>query len=138
MNCKAMRVCRFFCILAGFAPWVHARPEFLVRYATDPFSKTELQTCGTCHVRPSGGGARNVFGKAFAANGFRITEDLRQRYPDRFLASKGTPEADVNGQKIKATWASGRDNEMVLQIGSAFFRFNRAVSGTSGCSVRRG
>ncbi len=112
------------CFLA--AQFAYARPEFLVRYATDPFSKADLQSCATCHLSPSGGGARNVFGKAFAANNFRITEDLRQRYPDRFLASKSTPESDVGGQKVKATWTSGRDNELVLQIGESFYRLNRA------------
>jgi len=123
MTARAIR----FAILVCFgAPWAHARPEFLVRYATDPFSKADLQTCGTCHLSPSGGGARNVFGKAFAANGFRITEDLRQRYPDRFLASKNTPETDVGGQKVKVTWASAHDNEMVLQIGGDFYKVSRA------------
>ena len=29
-------------------------------------------SCGRCHVSPAGGGERNAFGKAFAANGHKL------------------------------------------------------------------
>ena len=28
--------------------------------------------CGTCHQNPAGGGPRNAFGEAFAANGHKL------------------------------------------------------------------
>jgi mono/diheme cytochrome c family protein len=30
------------------------------------------KACGTCHQNPAGGGPRNAFGEAFAANGHKL------------------------------------------------------------------
>lgn len=63
-----------------------ARPEYLRIYAADPFAKAEFKrSCATCHESAEGGGPRNPFGKAFEAAGFKITPELRAKFPDRFL-----------------------------------------------------
>ena len=32
------------------------------------------KACGACHQNPAGGGPRNAFGEAFAANGHKLPE----------------------------------------------------------------
>lgn len=86
---------------------VQAKPEFLALFAADPFSRPELRSkCSTCHINPQGGGPRNTFGKAFAAAGFKITPQLRAKFPDRFLPpvtfvkdSDSQAVAEINGKK---------------------------------------
>ena len=51
-------------LVAFAAPW---SASALPAYA----QQTSL-ACGRCHVNPAGGGARTVFGKAFAANGHAV------------------------------------------------------------------
>ena len=54
-------------------------------YNNDKFAKPEMKNmCSVCHVSPSGGGPENSFGMVFQANGFKITDDLRQKFPDLF------------------------------------------------------
>ncbi len=53
-----------FGAVLGFVP---QRASATPQYA----SQTGL-SCGRCHVNPAGGGPRNAFGKAFAANGHKL------------------------------------------------------------------
>jgi hypothetical protein len=55
-------------LIIGGAVFVSPRPAMaLPAYA----AQTGLP-CGRCHVNPAGGGDRNAFGKAFAANGHKV------------------------------------------------------------------
>jgi len=40
--------------------------------ATPAYASQTGLPCGKCHVNPAGGGERNAFGKAFAANGHKL------------------------------------------------------------------
>ena len=55
-------------LIAGALVALSPRPaDALPKYAAD----TGLP-CGKCHVNPAGGGPRNDFGNAFAANGHKV------------------------------------------------------------------
>src|SRR5689334_16699334 len=59
-------------------------PMFLEAFRSDPYRKSAVDGCQTCHMSPNGGDARNPFGQAFEAGGERITPLLRANWPDRF------------------------------------------------------
>ncbi len=61
-----------------------ARPEYLARFKSDPFRRSNMDNCAVCHVNPNGGGTRNEFGSAFEAGGKILTPMLRVNFPDRF------------------------------------------------------
>jgi hypothetical protein len=87
-----------------------ALPEYLRIYAADPFARAELRSqCTTCHVNPTGGGEQNAFGKAFAEAGFRITPELRQRFPDRFNWPEKSPDVPVS-------FVSGSDSQAIVEM----------------------
>jgi hypothetical protein len=55
-------------LIVGLGALTDPRPaSALPAYA----QQTHL-SCGRCHVSPAGGGERNAFGKAFAANGHKL------------------------------------------------------------------
>ncbi len=63
---------------------VDARPDYLVRFQADPMRRRAVDGCGSCHVKPEGGGARNDFGTAFDAANREITPLLRAAFPQNF------------------------------------------------------
>jgi hypothetical protein len=81
-----------FCGVA--AQLLVARPDYLQQFQADKFRKAGVEGCGVCHVDPAGGGGRNPFGLAFAANNRVITPMLRAEWPDRFDVKK-TQVADA-------------------------------------------
>jgi hypothetical protein len=52
-------------LMVGLAVIAGPRPAS----ALPAYAQQTGLACGRCHVNPAGGGARNAFGKAFAANG---------------------------------------------------------------------
>ena len=40
--------------------------------ALPAYAASTGKACGACHTNPAGGGARNAFGEAFAANGHKL------------------------------------------------------------------
>ena len=60
---------------AGTAALILALATFAVprpAVALPIYAKQTGLACGRCHVNPAGGGPRNAFGNAFAANGHKL------------------------------------------------------------------
>lgn len=80
-------------LLAVSTTHAAARPDYLVKLQADPMRRAEVDGCGTCHVKPEGGGARNDLGTAFDAAGRDITPLLRASFPQYFnVASAKLPD----------------------------------------------
>lgn len=74
-------------VVGSMAVPASAFPEYLDEYLIDPFRRPGIDNCDVCHQDPGGGGPRNTFGRAFEAAGYTITQELRDRFPDLFLAA---------------------------------------------------
>ena len=95
---------------------LRAYPAFLKTYAADPAAKPELRTqCATCHINPAGSGPRNEFGQAFAAAGNKITEALRQQFPDRFV----TPDQASGAPQV--SFVDGSESQVIIESGGKKF-----------------
>ncbi len=132
-----MRIKRKGVLLAALTLLFHqpllARPEFLARFASDLFSRPERRTtCSTCHLNPAGGGPRNEFGRAFARNGFIVTPSLRLQWPDRFVPSLDAQapvrDATLQGASLRATWAAGNDDAVLVEINGEQYLLNRVLA----------
>ncbi len=107
-----------------FPAFLFGLPEYLARFAGDPFSRPEMRTaCATCHLNPAGGGPINDFGRAFVRERYRFTPELRVQWPDRFLASV---TASAPAAPVKATWSAGSDEEVMVEISGERYLLNRA------------
>jgi hypothetical protein len=60
-------------LIVGFAAF--AAPQSAS--ALPAYAQQTGLACGRCHVNPAGGGARNAFGKAFAANGHAVPSAVK-------------------------------------------------------------
>ena len=113
------RVLKLLTIVAAFSlvgVTVHARPEYLKIFASDPYSRPELRSkCSVCHLNPAGGGDRNAFGQAFAASGLQITPELRRQFPDRFLPQPLQPPV---------SFVEGSDAEAIVELNGQRYMIN--------------
>lgn len=71
-------------LVVAATPPLAARPDYMVKFQADPMRRASVNGCGTCHVKPDGGGARNDFGAAFDAANRDITPLLRASFPQQF------------------------------------------------------
>jgi hypothetical protein len=55
-------------LILAFAAFAATRPAV----ALPAYAQQTGLACGRCHVNPAGGGPRNAFGNAFAANGHKV------------------------------------------------------------------
>ncbi len=82
-------------VMYAARPATLMKPAFMDRYNRDPYSKPELRgKCLVCHIDHPGG-ARNDFGEAFEDAGFRVTPQMRAKFPQLFESKpreEGTPE----------------------------------------------
>lgn len=109
-NKRFLKFLLFVVVLSFFAVKPQALPEYLRIYAADPLARPELRSqCATCHVKETGGGERNAFGKAFAAAGFKITEDLRQKFPDTF-------DLPAAAQTLPVSFVSDSDSQAIVEM----------------------
>lgn len=80
-------------MLIWIAPASFAFSNCQLKYDNDKRALPSLKgKCSVCHINPSGSGPVNAFGKAFADNGFKITDDLVTKFPDLFQQPKEEPK----------------------------------------------
>ena len=97
---------------------VDAFPQYLDIFNKDKFARPEKKnSCGVCHNSPSGGGPVNDFGQAFDANGFKITNNLRQKFPELFDLMKALEPKII---RIKPSIITASQETKLLILGSNF------------------
>jgi mono/diheme cytochrome c family protein len=70
MNFRALVAVAAAAAIGGALTLVHpGSAEALPAYAAQT-----KKACGACHQNPAGGGPRNAFGEAFAANGHKLPD----------------------------------------------------------------
>ncbi len=116
---NALKLVSLTIVVLSTAASTRALPDYLKIFAADPLSRPELRTkCAVCHINPAGAGARNEFGTAFAAAGYAITAELRERFWDRFLP------AAAEGQAPAVTFRRGSDSEAIIEMNGRKYLVN--------------
>lgn len=111
-NKHFLKLCLVAVAVSIFGYQLRAYPEFMRIYAADPQAKAEMRRdCGVCHVNSAGGGARNAFGQAFQANGLKITDELRAKFPDVFNSS-----ASAQSNDLPITFVKDSDSQAIVEL----------------------
>ena len=95
-----------------------AFPQYLEIFNNDKFARPEMKNmCSVCHINPNGGGPINDFGKAFDANGHKITNNLRQKFPELFNLMKTLEPRII---RIKPTLITISQEVKIMIVGNNF------------------
>lgn len=91
-------------LLVGLTTWrVIGHPSYLNLYANDPRAKQELKTnCAICHAPEGRAREANFlteFGREFSLQRYRITEEMRGRFPQLFQPA-GQPITSVTADTV--------------------------------------
>ena len=96
----------------------YAFPQYLDTFNKDKFARPEMKNmCSVCHQNPNGGGPLNNFGMAFDANGHKITNDLRQKFPELFDLMKALEPKII---RIKPSLITVSQEAKLMIVGSNF------------------
>jgi Membrane bound beta barrel domain (DUF5777) len=117
-----------------FSRAAKALPDYMKIYNADAFANAEMKgKCAVCHVNPSGGGARNEFGKAFAAADHQITSTMRKQFPTYFTSGQDAAMPNVS---------FAADHEAIVEINGKRYVINtqtktvKAAEGTTAPPVK--
>ena len=104
------RILILLILLLVFPLGAYSFPQYMDVFNKDKFARSEKKNqCSICHINPNGGGSVNEFGRAFDVNGFKITNNLRQKFPELFDLMKALepkiirikPPMVIVGQEVK-------------------------------------
>ncbi|MCI0660366.1 MAG: VWA domain-containing protein [Acidobacteria bacterium] len=109
MSIKVIAKSVIIVLLVVISTWqIIGQPEHMSRYAADPRSNPQLRNnCTICHDpdgRAQDPDFLSAFGKAFKANRFRISDRMRARFTDLFIAAD-QPVSGVTAETISLTTA---------------------------------
>lgn len=101
------------------------------KYDSDKRSLPQFRgKCNICHLNENGTGPQNKFGKAFAAAGFKITDEIVTQFPDLFQkpkdnsTSSSSSSGDITSKpdikRIKPNKVKANVQTMISVIGKNF------------------
>ncbi len=103
------------------------------KYDSDKRSLPQFRgKCNICHLNENGTGPQNKFGKAFAAAGFKITDELVAQFPDSFQKPKDNSSSSGGEapkpaiQRIKPNKVKTNVQTMISIIGKNFANGTKA------------
>lgn len=102
-----------FCPLSAYST-----VQYMDTYNKDKAAKSSMKNkCTVCHTSSAGGGARNDFGKAFEQAGKKITDNLRQQFPQLFdMLQATTPRI----KRVKPSKVALGQETIIMIMGANF------------------
>jgi hypothetical protein len=94
-------------LIVGLAAFAAPQPAD----ALPSYAQQTGKSCGGCHVNAAGGGPRNAFGNAFAANGHKLPSAAK---PNKASVDGGTSSATPAATASTIVWDNARAEALSL------------------------